>query len=333
MPPGFEVQCGSRPTTRSQNNIKKLKVCTDGTIRYECLTTLGEPESTTEALADENWHAAMDEEYKALMRNNTWHLVPSHRASNIVDCKWVYKIKRRQDGSVDRYKARLVAKGFKQRHGIDYSDTFSPVVKPTTIRLVISLAVSRGWSLQQLDVHNAFLHGVLEEDVFMRQPPRYVDTSKSDYVCKLDKALYGLKQAPRAWYSRLSNKLKALGFKAYKADTSLFIYTKKNVTIYLLVYVDDIIVTSSCSTAVDALLKDLNTEFALNDLRDLQYFLGIQVKRQDDRIVLCQEKYATDLLAKVGMSNCKAVATPLSTSEKLSLEGGSWLREKDSVQY
>jgi hypothetical protein len=211
MPPGSEVQCRSHPTTRSQNNIKKLKVYTDGAIRYECLTTSGEPESTTEALAGENWHAAMDEEYKALMRNNTWHIVPSHRASNIVDRKWVYKIKRKQDGSVDRYKAQLVAKRFKHRHGIDYSDTFSPVVKPTTIHLVISLTVSRGWSLQQLDVHNTFLHGVLEEDVFMRQPLGYVDTSKSDYMCKLDKALYGLKQAPRAWYSRLSNKLKHLG--------------------------------------------------------------------------------------------------------------------------
>jgi hypothetical protein len=275
----------------------------------------------------------MNEEYKTLVRNNTWHLVPSHHANNVVDCKWVYKIKRKQDGLVDRYKDWLVAKGFKQRHGIDYSDTFSPVVKPTTIRLVVSLAVSRGWSLWQLDVHNAFLHGVLEEDVFMHQPPGYVDSSKPDHVCKLDKTLYGLKQAPRAWYSQLSNKLKALGFKASKADTSLFIYNKKDVMIFLLVYVDDIIVTSSCSSVIDALLKDLNTKFALKDLRDFQYFLGIQVKKQGDGIILCQEKYAMDVLAKVGMCNCKAVATPLSTSEKLSLEGGRRLGEKDSMQY
>jgi hypothetical protein len=112
------------------------------------------------------------------------------------------------------------------------------------------------------------LRGVLEEDVFMHQPPWYVDSSKPDHVCKLDKTLYGLKQAPRAWYSRLSNKLKALGFKASKADTSLFIYNKKDVMIFLLVYVDDIIVTSSCSSVIDALLKDLNTKFALKDLRD-----------------------------------------------------------------
>ena len=146
----------------------------------------------------------MDEEHMALLKNKTWHLVPPQHGTNVIDCRWVYRIKRKADGSIDRYKARLVAKGFKQRYGIDYEDTFSPVVKIATIRLVLSVAVSRGWSLRQLDVKNAFLHGVLEEEVYMRQPPGYVDRHKPNYTCKLDKALYGLKQAPRAWYSRLS---------------------------------------------------------------------------------------------------------------------------------
>jgi hypothetical protein len=164
----------------------------------------------------------------------------------------VYRIKRRADGSVDRYKARLVAKGFKQRYGIDYEDTFSSVVKIATVRLVLSIAVSRGWSLRQLDVKNAFLHGVLEEEVYMRQPPGYEDKDKPGYVCRLDKALYGLKQAPRAWYSRLSSQLIKLGFVASKSDASLFIYHKYNVTIYMLVYVDDIIVASSSEEATKA---------------------------------------------------------------------------------
>jgi histone deacetylase 1/2 len=123
---------------------------------------------------------------------------------NVVDCRWIYKVKRKDDGSIDRYKARLVVKGFKQRYGIDYEDTFSPVVKIATVRLVLAISVSRGWTLRELDVNNAFLHGVLEEEIYMRQPPDYEDMGKSNYVCKLDKALYGLKQDPCAWYSRLS---------------------------------------------------------------------------------------------------------------------------------
>jgi histone deacetylase 1/2 len=187
----------------------------------------------------------MREEITALHKNETWHLVPPIKGANIIDCRWVFKIKKKADGSIERYKGRLVAKGYKQRYGIDYEDTFSPVVKIATVRLVLSIAVSKGWCLRQLDVQNAFQHGVLEEEVYMRQPPGFEDANRPHFVCKLDKALYGLKQAPRAWYTRLSTKLCDLGFKASKSDTSLFIYSKHGVTIFMLIYVDDIIVTSS----------------------------------------------------------------------------------------
>lgn len=168
--------------TRSQSGIFKLKEYKDGTVRYDShkcvfLTSTGEPDNLHDALAHKEWKGAMDNEYQALMKNKTWHLVPPKKGQNVIDCKWVYKIKRKSDGSIDRYKARLVAKGFKQIFGIDYEDTFSPVVKAATIRLVLSIVVSRGWSLRQLDVQNAFLHGVLEEEVFMRQPPGYENKS------------------------------------------------------------------------------------------------------------------------------------------------------------
>ena len=243
------------------------------------------------------------------------------------------KVKKKADGTLDRYKARLVAKGFKQRYGIDYEDTFSPVVKAATIRVILSLAVSQGWSLRQLDVQNAFLHGILEEDVYMKQPPGYEDKLQPHHICKLDKAIYGLKQAPRAWYSRLSDKLLQLGFQASKGDTSLFFYIKEGITIFLLVYVDDIIVASSSQDVVSALLKDLKIDFALKDLGPLHYFLGIEVQKVDNGIHLSQRKYASDVLSRVGMINCKPTTTPLSTSEKLSLHNGEPLGPEDSTRY
>jgi hypothetical protein len=154
--------------TRLQQGIRKPRQYTEGTVRYGILTVAGEPTDLREALQDVQWKKAMDDEYTALIDNKTWHLVPPSSNKNLIDCKWVYRVKKRADGTVERYKARLVAKGFKQRYGIDYEDTFSPVVKYATVRLVLAVAVSQEWSLRQLDVKNAFLHGVLEEEVYMK---------------------------------------------------------------------------------------------------------------------------------------------------------------------
>jgi histone deacetylase 1/2 len=215
-----------RPVTRLQQGISTPKVFTNGTVRWGMISTSSseEPATVDDALHDPRWVKAMDAEHDALQRNKTWHLVPKPRDKNVIGCKWVYKVKRKSDGSIDRYKAQLVAKGYRQRYGLDYKDTFSPVVKAATIRLVLSVAVSRGWTLRQLDVQNAFLHGILNEEVYMDQPPGYTSQLHPNYVCKLDKAIYGLKQAPRAWYARLCAKLVALGFVPSKADTSLFFY-------------------------------------------------------------------------------------------------------------
>jgi histone deacetylase 1/2 len=167
----------------------------------------------------------------------------------------------------------------------------------------------------------------------MRQPPGYEDTNKPNYICKLDKALYGLKQAPRAWYSRLSSKLVNLGFVASKSDMSLFIYRKSKITIYMLIYVDDIIVASSYEAATEALLKDLHQEFALKDLGDLNYFLGIEVQKVNEGLVLTQAKYAQDILTCVGMANCTGMPTPLSLSEKIIAQNGDLLGPEDSTKY
>lgn len=166
----------------------------------------------------------MADEYQALIDNGTWRLVPHPSGANIVTGKWIFKHKHHSDGSLACHKARWVVRGYSQRPGVDYDETFSPIIKPTTIRVVLSLAVSRDWPIHQLDVKNAFVHGHLDETVYCQQPSGFVDSSAPDHVCLLQKSLYGLKQALRAWYQRFTAYISKLGFTAYASDTSLFIF-------------------------------------------------------------------------------------------------------------
>lgn len=217
----------------------------------------------------------MLEEFQALQSNGTWTLCPRPKHRHIISNKWVYRIKQHPDGSVDRFKARLVARGFEQQCGIDYTETYSPVIKPSTIRVLLSLAVQFDWSIRQLDVSNAFLHGSVVEEVFMEQPKGFIDHDHPDFVCRLHKALYGLKQAPRAWFHRLSSSILDIGFMASLVDSSLFILHSGSVRIFLLIYVDDIIITGPNDALIRSLITKLQQEFPLKDLGPLHFFLGI----------------------------------------------------------
>jgi hypothetical protein len=329
-----------RPHTRSKSGIVRPRLRTDGTIAWiaacvaqSALDPTAEPRHFQSALGIPHWRAAMELEIQALHKNDTWQLVPSRSGVNVIDSKWVFKVKKHADGTIERYKARLVAKGFKQRYGLDYEDTFSPVVKPATIHILLSLAVTRGWSLRQLDVQNAFLHGVLEEEVYMRQPPGFVDPAHPHHLCHLVKALYGLKQAPRAWHARLAAVLRALGFVPSTADTSLFLLQRPEVTMYLLVYVDDIILVSSSVTAADRLVTAMSSDFAVKDLGKLYYFLGLEVLSSADGLILTQQKYSQDLLRRAGMLQCKPVATPMFASDRLFAFDGDPLSADDATEY
>uniref|UniRef100_A0A2N9I0S6 Reverse transcriptase Ty1/copia-type domain-containing protein n=2 Tax=Fagus sylvatica TaxID=28930 RepID=A0A2N9I0S6_FAGSY len=263
--------------TRSKNLIFKPKIPTDGTTRYPLpkallvatasASSLPEPTCFTTASKDPNWRNAMNVEFDALLKNQIWSLVPPSPNQNIVGCKWVFRIKRNADGSIERYKARLVAKRFHQQPGVDYDETYSPVIKPTT-------------------------------------------------------AIYGLKQAPQAWFSRLSNRLLALGFHSSKSDSSLFICHTNTVKIYVLIYVVDIIITSSSSVAIDQLLSSLQADFAVKDLGSLKFFFGVEVIPTTNGVLLSQQRYIKDILTRTKMLKAKPVTTPMASSTSLSAYEG-----------
>ena len=289
-------------------------------LHTEALSPL--PRSCRDALADPHWRQAMEDEYAALQDNHTWDLVPRPTKANVVTGKWIFKHKFHADGSLERYKARWVLRGFTQRPGVDYDETFSPVVKPATVRIVITVAHSRDWPIHQHDVKNAFLHGTLSETVDCSQPTGFADPALPDHVCRLNKSLYGLKQAPRAWYSRFASFLISLGFTEAKSDTSLFIFSHGTEIVYLLLYVDDIILTASSQQLLHRVIAALKKEFAMKDLGPLHHFLGVAVQRHRDSVLLSQRQYTLDILARHGISDCKPCSTPIDTCAKVPADAG-----------
>lgn len=253
----------------------------------------------------------MGEEIENCSETNTWSLVPYTPEMHVLGSKWVFRTKLNADGSLDKLKARLVGKGFDQEEGIDYIETYIPVVRTATVRLVLHVATIQQWEIKQMDVKNAFLHGDLTETVYMTQPVGFVDPTKPDFVCHLHKALYGLKQAPRAWFDKISNFLLEFGFICRIHDPSLFVYYKNNDLILLLLYVDDMVLTGNNSKALDSLLEELNKQFRMKDLGQISYFLGIHAQFHTAGLFLSQQKYAEDLLSAASMRDCAPISTPL----------------------
>ena len=243
-----------------------------------------------------------------------------------VGCRWVYTVKVGPDGQVDRLKARLVAKGYTQVYGSDYGDTFSHVAKMAFVRLLLSMAAMSSWPLFQLDIKNAFLHGDLAEEVYMKQPPGFVAQGESGLVCRLRRSLYGLKQSPRAWFDRFSSVVQKFGMLRSTADHSVFYHhNSSGQCIYLVVYVDDIVITGSDQDGIKKLKQHLFTHFQTKDLGKLKYFLGIEIAQSSSGVVLSQRKYALDILEETGMLDCKPVDTPMDPNVKLVLGQGESL--------
>ncbi|KAJ9551616.1 hypothetical protein OSB04_015661 [Centaurea solstitialis] len=322
-------------------------------------TELGNAFSTmTIQQPDDNWY---------IDTGATSHLTRTAENANIIRCMWLFRHKYKENGELERYKARLVVNGKSQEVGIDCDETFSPVVKPATIRTVLSIAMGQQWPIRQLDMKNAFLHGDLKETVFMHQPPGFVNPAAPHYVCRLRKSLYGLKQAPGhgtndllliscSLDSRVANAISPSLFinepppsvlnmsfevrytrgvqrneseSTKGADTlrksisdHLSLYCRGTDIAYLLLYVDDIILTAFSDKLQSDIIIALKTEFAMTDLGNLSYFLGISVTRTPHYMFLSQRKYAEDILYRAKMLNCKPMPTPVDSKSKLSAHDG-----------
>ncbi|RVW65650.1 Retrovirus-related Pol polyprotein from transposon RE1 [Vitis vinifera] len=279
------------------------------------------PNTIQEALKISEWKKAVQDEIDALEKNGTWTITDLPVGKRPVGCKWIFTIKYKADGSVERFKARLVARGFTQSYGIDYQETFAPVAKLNTIRILLSLAVNQDWCLQQLDIKNAFLNGDLEEEVYIEIPPGFEESMAKNQVCKLQKSLYGLKQSPRAWFDRFTKAVLKLGYKQGQADHTLFVKkSHAGKMAILIVYVDDIILSGNDMEELQNLKKYLSEEFEVKDLENLKYFLGMEVARSRKGIVVSQRKYILDLLKETGMLGCKPIDTPMDSQKKLGIE-------------
>ncbi|XP_019229823.1 PREDICTED: uncharacterized protein LOC109210806 [Nicotiana attenuata] len=232
----------------------------------------------------------MTQEFEALYSNHTWDLVALPPGKQAIGCKWVYKVKHKADGSIERFKARLVVKGYTQQAGTDYTETFSLVVKIPTVRALIATAVKKGWCISQLDVNNVFLHGDLNEEVYMQTPPRLV-VDKPGLVCKLNKSLYGL------------NKL---------VDS---------------VYVDDVLLTGTDQEDITRLKDSLHKQFKIKDLGQLHFFLGLEVMYKDDGVIISQRKFVLDMLKGYDCLDYKSCSSPLDPTIKLKAKEGAILQD------
>jgi hypothetical protein len=272
----------------------------------------------------------MDEEMAVSDANVIWELVVLPKDKKTIGCKWVYKIKHNANGSVSRYKARLVAKDYAQTYGIDYEETYSLVAKMVIVRAIIAMATTKGWSLHQMDVKNVFLHGDLQE-VYMEQPPSYVDQTHPNLVCRFKLFLYGLKQALRAWSDNIGQYLVTSGFQTSNANFSLYVKKTNHGIVVIVIYVYDLIIIGDSDANIFDLKKLLKQKFEMKDLGELRYFLGIEVIQSPKGIWLLQRQYALNTLFEYGIMSCKPISIPLEQNVKLSADEGDLV--EDTTMY
>ncbi|GJV47886.1 putative ribonuclease H-like domain-containing protein [Tanacetum coccineum] len=297
-----------------RNNHKDFQHCL-----FACFLSQHEPKKISEALEDESWVDVMQEELLQFEIHKVWILVDLPFGKKAIGIKWVYRNKKDERGVVVRNKARLVAQGHRQEEGIDYDDEgFLLHLWPDeAIRIFLSFASYMGFIVYQMDVKSAFLYGKINEEVYVSQPPGFLDPKYPQKVYKVVKALYGLHQAPRAWYATLSTFLLKNGYKRGTIDKTLFIKKDKNDIILVQVYVDDIIFGSTKKSWCDEFEALMKSRFQMSSMGELTFFLGLQVKQKPDGIFISQDKYVAEILKKFDFANVKTASTPIETQKPL----------------
>ena len=248
-------------------------------------------------------------------------------------CKWVLKIKRKADGSIDRFKARLVAKGYLQKEGLDYTETFAPVARMPSLRALLAIAAAQDLEVHQMDVHTAFLNGELEEDIYMEQPEGFIAPgSEAKLVYKLHRSLYGLRQADRAWYKKIDSALSELGLKPTMSDNGIFVLREASTIVYILLYEDDLLLISNDVGLLKSIKAELSRRFDMKDLGEAQFILGIQIYRDRAQrcISLSQSEYVKTILSPFNMGESKPASTQLPIGIKLLREEQSTPSNEDS---
>jgi hypothetical protein len=305
---------GHRPTTRSRTRLANYS----GSFSS---VSLSEPTKYEEAMNDPDWMNAMQEELVQFELSDVWELVdrPNPKKHNIIGTKWIFRNKHDEDGIVVRNKARLVAQGYTQVEGIDFGETYAPVACLEAIRILLAYANYNNIKLYQMDVKSAFLNGVIDEEVYVKQPPGFENPEFPNKVFRLKKALYCLKQAPRAWYDTLKKFLIDNGFKPGYTDSTLFTRTVDGVLFVCQIYVDDIIfgcTNNACSMEFGRMMSE---KYQMSMMGELKFFLGLQIRQQANGIFISQEKYLRDCLKKFKMQDCnqKGYKTPMPTNGQL----------------
>ena len=282
-----------------------------------------DPSSVSEARSAPDrleWENAMETEMRSLLSNKVWELVEPPPNRKIVGSKRVFKWKIDANGIVERYKARLVAQGCTQKFGLDYEETFSPVVRFESIRFLLAVGAQHKLQLHQMDVSTAFLHGELTEEVYMRQPEGFIESGKEHLVCHLQRSIYGLKQFPRCWNHILDNRLKEMGFTQAPGDPCLYVESDSEGEMFIVaVYVDDIILGGKSESKLMEVKKELSKTFEMKDLGPLHHFLGVKIIQDSitGTIWIGQQSYTEKILQRFGMHNSKPVGTPVNPDIKL----------------